>query len=155
MLTQTLVEEFVLAYLADYPDYELITCRVSPSLEILVEVDAFKGVDLVFCEELSRYLQQELDKTGENYELEVGSVSITDPFKTRMQYEKHIGHPVELLTKEGVKMHGQLVNVEPDFFEADVETMVQVEGKKKRQKQILTHRFGYDDVKYCRYDLKI
>ena len=155
MLTQTLVEELVRAYLADYPDYELITCRVSPSLEILVEVDAFKGVDLVFCEELSRYLQQELDKTGENYELEVGSVSITDPFKTRMQYEKHIGHPVELLTKEGVKMHGQLVNVEPDFFEADVETMVQVEGKKKRQKQILTHRFGYDDVKYCRYDLKI
>lgn len=155
MLTQTIVEELVRTYLSAYPDYELITCHVTPSLEILVEVDSYNGVDLLFCEELNRYLQQELDKTGDNYQLEVGSVSITDPFKTLMQYNKHLGQAVELLTKDGKKLHGQLVNVEADFFEVDVETMVQVEGKKKKQKEMVTHRFGYDDVKYCRYDLKV
>jgi ribosome maturation factor RimP len=104
---------------------------------------------------MSRALQEQLDREGEDFELEVGSVSITDPFKTKMQYEKHLGHDVEILTKDGRKLHGMLVNVEDEAFEADVEVLVQVEGKKKKEKQIQTQRFGYGEVKYCKYDLKV
>lgn len=155
MIDVNLVEETVARYLADHADYELITCSVSPDCNIVVEVDSFKGVDLDFCAGLNRYLQEELDKTGDNYELEVGSVSLTAPFKTLMQYRKHVGHEVEILTNDGRKLHGQLVNVEPEYFEADTEMLVPVEGKKKKVRQMQTLRFAYSEVKYCKYDLKV
>ena len=148
------IEEIVAAYLKG-SEVQLINLRVSPQNTILVEVDAYKGVDLDYCAALSRHLQSVLDAEGEDFELEVGSVSITDPFRTKMQYEKHLGHDVEILTKDGRKLHGMLVNVDDDHFEADVEVLVQVEGKKKKEKQVQTESFGYDDVKYCKYDLKV
>ena len=96
-----------------------------------------------------------MDREVEDYELEVGSVSITDPFKSLMQYRKNVGNPVEVLTADGRKLHGQLINVEDDFFEIDAEVLVQVEGKKKKQKELQTLRFAYPEVKYCKYDLKV
>lgn len=148
------VQEIVAAYLAD-TDCVLVNLEVSHDNRILVEVDSYNGVDVDFCAELSRYIQDHLDREEEDYELEVGSVSITDPFRTRMQYDKNVGHDVEVLTRDGRKLHGQLVNVEDDHFEVDAEVLVAVEGKKKKQKQLQTLRFGYDEVKYCKYDLKV
>lgn len=154
MIDKNLVAEIAEAYLEDKP-YELITCTVSPDNRILVEVDSFEGVDVDFCVELSHYIQDRLDRDAEDFELEVGSVSITDPFRTKMQYEKNLGNDVELLTCDGRKLHGVLVSVDDDCFQVEAEVLVQVEGKKKKQKELQTLSFGFADVKYCRYDLKV
>jgi len=154
MIDKNLVAQIAQAYLEDKP-YELITCTVSPDNRILVEIDSFDGVDVDFCVALSHHIQDHLDREVEDFELEVGSVSITDPFKTKMQFDKNLGNDVEVLTFDGRKLHGVLVNVEDDFFEVEAEVLVQVEGKKKKQKELQTLRFGYSDVKYCRYDLKV
>lgn len=154
MINQDEVKAIAEAYLEGKP-YELITVKVSAQNEILVEVDSFDGVDVDFCVEMSHYIQDHLDREVEDYDLEVGSVSITDPFKTKMQYDKNLGNDVEVLTKDGRKLHGVLVNVEDDYFEVDAEVLVAVEGKKKKQKEMQTLSFGYEDVKYCRYDLKV
>ena len=148
------VQEIVEAYLKN-TDCVLVDLRVSHDNNILVELDSYKGVDVDFCADLSRYIQDHLDREVEDYELEVGSVSITDPFRTKMQYEKNVGHDVEVLTKDGRKLHGQLINVDDNAFQVDCEVLVQVEGKKKKQKELQTLTFGYDDVKYCKYDLKV
>ena len=162
MIDAQIVETLVREYLSKHAEYELITCTVSKDNNILVEVDSYNGVDLDFCAEMNRHLQAELDKTAENYELEVGSVSLTAPFKTLMQYNKHIGDDVEVLTKaedkgkgQSAKYKGVLVNAEPEYFEIDTEVLVPVEGKKKKERRTEPLRFGYDEVQYCRYDLKI
>ena len=143
---QTWIDE----YLKD-TDYELITLSVSAANDILVEVDRLAGVDVDFCADLNRYL---VDKLGdEDYSLEVGSVSLTDPFKTKMQYEKNLGHDVELLV-EGKKLRGQLVSVDEDTFSVDIEEKVPVEGKKRKETRIVTHTWRYDEPKYVKYDLK-
>ena len=132
-------------------DYALITLNVSAGNDILVEVDRLAGVDVDFCADLNRYL---VDKLGdEDYSLEVGSVSLTDPFKTKMQYEKNLGHDVELLV-EGKKLRGQLVSVDEDTFSVDIEEKVPVEGKKRKETRIVTHTWRYDEPKYVKYDLK-
>jgi len=154
MIDKQQIQQIVQEYLAE-SDCQLINLSVSPQNQILVEVDSYKGVDVDFCAELSRYVQEHLDREVEDYELEVGSVSITDPFRTKMQYDKHLGHEVEVLTKDGRKLHGVLVNVEDDSFQIDMEVLVKVEGQKKKEKQIQTLTFAYDDVKYCKYDLKV
>ena len=134
-------------------EYELITLTVSAGNDILVEVDRLAGVDVDFCAELNHYLVEKLDAVDPDYSLEVGSVSLTDPFKTKMQYEKNLGHDVEILI-EGKKLRGQLVSVDEETFSVDVEEKVEVEGKKRKQTQIVTHTWRYDEPKYVKYDLK-
>jgi ribosome maturation factor RimP len=135
--------------------YELINLQVSAHNEILVEVDKLEGVDVEFCAELNHYLVEQLDAHGiEDYALEVGSVSLTAPFVTKMQYQKHLGHDVEVLSADGKKYRGSLISVDEDSFSIDTEVMVAVEGKKRKQKEIQTLTFAYGDVKYTKYDLK-
>jgi ribosome maturation factor RimP len=143
------------AWLSEYlngTDYELITLEVSAGNDILVEVDRLAGVDVDFCAELNRYL---VEKLGEelDYSLEVGSVSLTDPFKSKMQFEKNLGHEVEALV-EGKKYRGQLVSVDEETFSVDCEEKVSVEGKKRKETQVVTHTWRYDEPKYVKYDLK-
>ena len=132
-------------------DYELITLNISAENDILVEVDRLAGVDVDFCAELNRFLVEKLG--DEDYSLEVGSVSLTDPFKTKMQYEKNLGHDVEILI-DGKKVRGQLVSVDEETFSVDIEEKVAVEGKKRKETQIVTHTWRYDEPKYVKYDIK-
>lgn len=134
-------------------EYELVTLSVSAGNDILVEVDRLAGVDVDFCAELNRFLVEKLDTVEPDYSLEVGSVSLTDPFKTKMQYEKNLGHDVEVLV-EGKKLRGQLVSVDEETFSVDIEEKVAVEGKKRKETQIITHTWRYDEPKYVKYDLK-
>ena len=135
--------------------YELITFQVNAQNEILVEVDKLEGVDVDFCATLNHFLVESLDAQGvEDYSLEVGSVCLTAPFVTKMQYTKHLGHDVEVLAADGKKYRGTLVSVDEESFAIDTEVMVAVEGKKRKQKEIQTLTFAYDAVKYTKYDLK-
>ena len=157
---QHLIEE----YLKD-TDYELVTLLVAPLgyVDVTVEIDSLKGVDVDFCAELNRYLVEQIDwkmSTGEwheeNYELEVGSVSLTDPFVSKLQYQKHLGHDVEVLV-EGKKLRGQLVSVDEETFSVDIEEKVKVtteSGKVKTVKQTVTRTWRYEEPKYVKYDLK-
>ena len=141
-------------------EYELVTLEVSPANDILVEVDRLAGVDVDFCAELNHFLVEKLDAVEPDYSLEVGSVSLTAPFKTKMQFEKNLGHDVEALicTKgQSTKYKGQLVSVDEETFSVDVEERTKVKsesGKVKTVKQIVTHTWRYDEPKYVKYDLK-
>ena len=142
--------------------YELITLNISAENDILVEVDCLSGVDVDFCAELNRYLVEKLDALQPSggvvdYSLEVGSVSLTDPFKTKMQFEKNLGHDVEVMVSskgQNIKYKGQLVSVDEETFSVDVSEKVAVEGKKRKETRIVTHTWRYDEPKYVKYDLK-
>ena len=149
-MIQTLVEEKLQG-----TGYELITLKISGQNEVLVEVDQLAGVDVEFCAELNRFLVEQLDAQGiEDYALEIGSVSLTAPFVTKMQYQKHLGHDVEVLAADGKKYRGALVSVDEASFAIETEVLVAVEGKKRKQKEMQTLTFAYDAVKYTKYDLK-
>ena len=149
-MIQTLVEEKLQG-----TGYELITLKISGQNEVLVEVDKLDGVDVEFCAELNRFLVEQLDAQGiEDYALEIGSVSLTAPFVTKMQYQKHLGHDVEVLAADGKKYRGALVSVDEASFAIETEVLVAVEGKKRKQKEMQTLTFAYDAVKYTKYDLK-
>jgi len=46
------------------------------------------------------------------------------------------------------------VSVDEETFSVDIEEKVEVEGKKRKQTQIITHTWRYDEPKYVKYDLK-
>ena len=150
MIDKNKLEQLVRDYL-NGTDYQLVTLTVSAQDDILVEVDRLAGVDVDFCAALNRHLVEQLG--DEDYSLEVGSVSLTDPFKTKMQFEKNLGHDVEILV-DGKKLRGQLVSVDEETFSVDCEEKVAVEGKKRKETQIVTHTWRYEEPKYVKYDLK-
>ena len=152
MILKDELKNWIEEYLKD-TEYELITLNVSAGNDILVEIDRLAGVDVDFCADLNRYLVEKLDAVEPDYSLEVGSVSLTDPFKTKMQYEKNLGHDVEVLI-EGKKLRGQLVSVDEDTFSVDIVEKVAVEGKKRKETHIVTHTWRYNEPKYVKYDLK-
>ena len=159
MINKQDIQNWIEEYLKD-AEYELITLNVSATNDILVEVDRLAGVDVDFCAELNRFLVAKLEELTANsqepiadYSLEVGSVSLTDPFKTKMQFEKNLGHDVEILV-EGKKLRGQLVSVDEDTFSVDIEEKIPVEGKKRKETRVITHTWRYDEPKYVKYDLK-
>ena len=145
---QTWIEEYLSG-----TEYELVTMEISAANDILVEVDRLEGVDVDFCAELNRFLVERLDAVEPDYSLEVGSLSLTAPFKTKMQYQKNLGHDVEVMA-DGKKYKGQLVSVDEETFSVDVAEKVAVEGKKRKETQIVTHTWRYDEPKYVKYDLK-
>lgn len=156
MLNKEDLKNWIEEYLSG-TEYELITLNVSAGNNILVEVDRLTGVDVDFCAELNRFLVEKLDAVEPDYSLEVGSVSLTDPFKTKMQYQKNLGHDVEVMisTKgQNTKYKGQLVSVDEDTFSVDIEEKVALEGKKRKETRIITHTWRYDEPKYVRYDLR-
>ena len=154
MIDKLLIQDLVQQKLQG-TGYELATMKVGAQNEILVEVDKLDGVDVEFCAELNHYLVEQLDAQGlDDYSLEVGSVSLTAPFVTKMQYDKHLNHDVEVLANDGKKYRGTLISVDDSSFAIDTEVMVAVEGKKRKQKEMRTLTFAHDAVKYTKYDLK-
>lgn len=147
------LKEFIEGQLAETGNY-LVDLRVSPTNEILVEIDNDEGVDIDECIALTRAIEGAFDRDEEDYELEVGSAGLTSPFKVERQYRKNLGNDVVVLTKDGKKLHGKLTDVTSEGFTVEVEEKVKHEGEKRPRIEGVPHTFGYDDVKGVSYDLK-
>ena len=69
----------------------LVDLRIEPGNHIIVELDSHNGIDLDTIAALHRKIEADLDRDKEDFELEVGTSSLTAPFKVRQQYVKNIG----------------------------------------------------------------
>jgi len=91
MIEKKVVSQLVEEKLASSSNY-LVDVVIKPGNLIVVEIDNDEAVSIDDCAELSRYLEEHLDRDVEDYELEVGSAGITSPFKVLRQYVKNIGN---------------------------------------------------------------
>ncbi len=112
-------------------DAFIVDVKVSASNDIVVELDSPTGVDLDFCAEVNRKLNERFDRDKEDYSLEVGTASLTAPFKVKGQYEKNLGNTVEVLTRDGKKLKGELTAVGDDDFTIEVLRKVKEPGAKR------------------------
>jgi len=112
-------------------DAFIVDISVSAANDIVVEIDSPTGVDLDFCADLNRKLNNCFDRDDEDYSLEVGTASLTAPFKVRGQYEKNLGNMVEVLTCDGRKLKGILTDVTDSGFTVEVSRKVREPGAKR------------------------
>lgn len=150
MIDKKVVERIVSQWLED-KDYFLVDVSVSADDRIVVEIDHAEGVWIEDCVALSRFIESRLSREEEDYELEVGSAGIGQPFKVLQQYIIHIGRDVEVLARDGKKYTGVLTDATEDGFSITVQTKMKVEGSKrpKMVEQLLS--FTYDEIKYTKY----
>lgn len=150
MIDKNIVTRIVEEWLED-KDYFLVNITVSPDDKIVVEIDHAEGVWIDDCVELSRYIESKLNREEEDYELEVGSAGIGQPFKVLKQYQIHIGKDVEVLTKDGKKWVGVLTDVNEQNFTVIIEKKVKPEGAKRPKLVEEAVTFTYDEIKYTKY----
>jgi len=143
---QTLTEEWLQGN-----DYFLVDISFVADDRIVIEIDHADGVWIEDCAELSRFLQERLgDELGE-YELEVGSAGLGQPFKVAQQYVNHIGDTIEVLDLEGKKLQGTLKAVEGNSFTLTVQEKQKQEGKKRPVLVEVDKTYQMDGVKYTKY----
>jgi ribosome maturation factor RimP len=131
-------------------DLFLVAVRVSSSNKVTVLADTNKGITIDDCAGLHRYIEQELDRNAEDFELQVSSPGLDMPFGVIEQYYKNEGQKVSVTDNEGVKYSGILKNVTKGGF--DLETEIKVKGKGKEIKDVL---FNFDQVKSTKIVLAI
>ena len=134
-------------------DYFLVDINFASDDRIVIEIDHADGVWIEDCAELSRFLQERLgDELGE-YELEVGSAGLGQPFKVAQQYINHIGDTVEVLDQEGKKVLGTLKSVDGRDFVVTIQEKQKQEGKKRPVIVDVDKVYSMDNIKYAKYIL--
>jgi ribosome maturation factor RimP len=153
MIEKKTVIQIITNYLSE-TEYYLVDLNISTDNRISIEIDSFEGVSIDFCAELNRHIESMLDRETEDYELEVSSAGLTEPFKVLKQYEKNVGNEVEVLTKEGKKLSGILQSANESNFVLQIEKTEKPEGAKRKitVQQELT--FLYSDIKYTKYIIR-
>ena len=150
MIDKNTVKSIVDEWLSD-KEYFLVDIEVSPDDRIVVEIDHADGVWIEDCVDLSRYIEDHLSRDEEDYELEVGSAGLGQPFKVPQQYECCVGKEVEVLDGDGRKVRGLLKSVDGNVFVVTAREKVKVEGKKRPQLADVDHAYQMDKVKYTKY----
>ena len=143
---KTVVEEWLSGN-----DYFLVDVTFTPDDRIVVEIDHADGVWIEDCAELSRFMQERLGDELGDYELEVGSAGIGQPFKVEQQYLNHIGKEVEVLDADGKKVQGVLKQVDGRNFVVSVKEKQKLEGKKRPQLVEVDKTYNMDNIKYTKY----
>lgn len=143
---RSIVEEWL-----DGKEYFLVDIEISPDDRIVVEIDHADGVWIEDCVELSRFIEDHLSRDEEDYELEVGSAGLGQPFKVAQQYHCFVGKDVEVLDADGKKYKGVLKAVEGNDFTVTVQEKQKVEDKKRPQLVETDYTFQMDKVKYTKY----
>ena len=150
MITTEKVKQLVEEWLKK-GDYFLVDVQMADDDRIVIEIDHADGVWIEDCAELSRFLQDSLGDEIGDYELEVGSAGLGQPFKVAQQYMSHVGDEIEVVDAQGKKITGTLKGVEGRHFVVTTIERQVPEGKKRPVKVEVDREFSMDTVKSTKY----
>ena len=143
---QALVEQWL-----EGKEYFLTDLTVTPDDCITVEIDQADGVWIEDCVQLSRFIEEHLSRDEEDYELEVGSAGLGQPFKVLRQWVNHVGKQVEIITADSRKLKGTLREADANHIVLSTRQKVQVEGKKRPVMQDVDLTLPMAEIKSGRY----
>lgn len=135
-------------------DQFLVDVTVSSANVIHIMVDSDTGITINQIVELSRHVENNLDREVEDFELSVFSAGLTEPFRLVRQYKKNIGKEIEVFMLNGQKIAGILTSATDQGIDLEVTTKEKVEGSKKKELVTRGHHFDYSEIKEAKTILK-
>ncbi|WP_269240582.1 ribosome assembly cofactor RimP [Flavobacterium limnophilum] len=106
LLTQVLLEK---------PSIFLIDLTITDSFKIIVNIDGDNGVVLQDCIDVSRAIENNLDREEQDFSLEVASVGVGSPLKMVRQYKKNVGRTL-IVKLETQTIEAELVEANDNFI---------------------------------------
>ena len=123
----------------------LVSAKVSTQNVINVFVDKVEGISISECLQVSRFIEQDLDRDVEDFQLSVSSPGLTNTFLVKEQYQKNKGKDIAVKLKNGKKVKGKLLTFDDDIT---LETSKKVKGKKiKKTEEIIISSKEIKEIK--------
>lgn len=131
-----------------------VEINVHPGNKIVVFIDKLEGITIDDCVEISRKIEERLDRNIEDFELEVSSPGLTQPFKVKQQYFKNIGREIDIILKNGEKITGKLINMNDNEIFVETLSKKKSPAKKKPEIQIENINIEFKNIKATKVLLK-
>jgi ribosome maturation factor RimP len=128
-------------------DQFIVEVTVGQANQISVLLDSDAGITIDDCIKVSRHIEGTLDRETEDFELQVSSAGLGQPYKVHRQYLKNLGKEVEVVLTNGQKQTGVLKNADESGFDLEVSKNEKVDGQKKKQLVTHTLRISFDEAK--------
>ena len=90
------------------PAVFLIDLTITDSNKIIVNLDGDNGVQLQDCVDVSRSIDQNLDREELDFSLEVASVGVGSPLKMVRQYKKNVGRMLIVKLQDATTIQAKL-----------------------------------------------
>lgn len=114
-------------------DKFLVDLKISGNNTITVVIDADTSVSIDDCTNLSRSIEESLNREENDFELTVYSAGLSEPLKLHRQYKKQLDKELDIYTAGGPKFTGILKHLSETGIDLEIETSKKIEGKKKKQ----------------------
>jgi ribosome maturation factor RimP len=148
MISEQLIKDLTNTHL-DGTDRFVVSIAVRSDNRIRIFIDSDSHVLIEHCIELSKYIESQLDRDTEDFELNVSSSGLDQPYKLSRQYIKNIGREISVLLKDNSKIIGTLVTADKDGFSIKETTKI------KKTITETTHSFLYSEIKETKEIIKI
>lgn len=146
MITEAVVKEIITEKIETDGCF-LVDIAIGADNSIHLTIDNKNGISIDYCVELTRYIEERLDRDVEDYSLEVSSAGIGTTLKVLGQFEKNIGNEVEVTLPNGAWQKGTLTAANEDGFNIECIEKEKVEGSKKKVEVTKHYHYSYNEVK--------
>ena len=108
------VQELLDAALAERPELFLVDLSINEANKICINLDGDQGVNLQDCIDISRSIENNLDREEQDFSLEVASAGVSSPLKFVRQYKKNIGRTLKVKINSSEEIEAKLVAADED-----------------------------------------
>ncbi len=95
--------------LAERQDLFLVNLLINDSFKISIDLDGDNGINLQDCIDISRVIENNLDREQQDFSLEVASAGLSSPLKFVRQYKKNIGRTIRVKTTSSEEIEATLL----------------------------------------------
>ena len=127
-------------------DRFVVFIKVSTANQINVVIDGDHGVTIDHCVEMSRFIENSLDREIEDFELKVSTAGIDYPYVNIRQYKKNVGRSVQVTLKDGDVKRGKLKTANESVIEIE-EEITRKHKKSKKMETGLPILIPFEDIK--------
>ncbi|RTY90047.1 ribosome assembly cofactor RimP [Flavobacterium sp. GT3R68] len=140
------VNELLVEGLKEKPSVFLIDLTITDNFKIIVTLDGDNGVTLQDCIDMSRAIDQHLDREEQDFSLEVASAGVSEPLKHLRQYRKNVGRNLRVKTAAET-IEAALVDANDDFIVLEWEAREPKKIGKGKETVQKRQEIPYADIK--------
>ncbi len=139
------VKEVLSVALAEYPELFLIDMTITDSYKIIVTLDGDNGVQLQDCINISRAVENNLDREEQDFALEVASAGVSLPLKLVRQYKKNIGRTLKIKTASQT-IEAKLLEVSDENITVEWSSREPKKIGKGKETVLHNEKIAYSDI---------
>ena len=146
MISKKIIEDIVLSFISETAIF-VVDVKVDGANRISVEVDKPEGITIEECVTISRAIESGLNRETEDFELEVSSPGLTEPFKVMEQYHKNCGRQVDVVKRDGQKISGLLQHADAEGIVLETKIKNKDEKQKRPKTVMQTVAINFSEIK--------